>query len=152
MNEESRNNIRVLLVDDEVDFMETLVKRMKKRGLNVKGVKSGEEALAVLGEETFQVVVLDVKMPGMNGIEVLKIIKKRHPRAEVIMLTGHASLELAMQGMESGAYDYLMKPMDLDELIYKIEDAYESCLLRVRQAEVFGDVGREKTSSHKETK
>lgn len=133
------NAIRVLLVDDEVEFMETLVKRMKKRGLDVKGVKSGEEALDILARERPDVVVMDVKMPGMNGIEVLKIIKKEIEGIEVIMLTGHASLEMAMQGMESGAYDYLMKPMDLDELLYKIEDAYDSNMLKMRKAELEGD-------------
>lgn len=134
MKEDSKNSIQVLLVDDEIEFMQTLVKRMKKRGLNVQGVKSGEEALDALEENPAHVVVLDVKMPGMSGIEVLKAIKQRMPQIEVIMLTGHASLELAMQGMESGAYDYLMKPMDLDELLYKIEDAYESCLLKAQKA------------------
>lgn len=128
--------IRVLLVDDEVEFMETLVKRMRKRGLDVQGVKSGEEALDHLAGEQPDVVVMDVKMPGMNGIEVLKQIKKRWPMVEVIMLTGHASLELAMQGMESGAYDYLMKPMDLDELLYKIEDAYDSLKLKMVKGEL----------------
>lgn len=131
------NPIRVLLVDDEVEFMQTLVKRMSKRGLDVSGVKSGEEALEALesakadaGRAMPDVMVLDVKMPGMNGIEALKIIKTHYPEVEVIMLTGHASLELAMQGMEHGAYDYLMKPMDLDELLYKIEDAYGHKRLR----------------------
>ncbi len=134
MKEDFQDNIRVLLVDDEIEFMQTLVKRMKKRDLCVQGVKSGEEALDALEQGPPHVVVLDVKMPGMSGIEVLKAIKKRMPYMEVIMLTGHASLELAMQGMEYGAYDYLMKPMDLDELLYKIEDAYQSCLLKQRQA------------------
>lgn len=128
------NAIRVLLVDDEVEFMETLVKRMRKRGLDVQGVKSGEEALDLLDRERPDVVVMDVKMPGMSGIEVLKIVKRKWPLIEVIMLTGHASLELAMQGMESGAYDYLMKPMDLDELLYKIEDAYDSNRLKTEKA------------------
>jgi len=138
MSEERKKNIRVLLVDDEVEFVETLVKRMKKRGLDVHGVKSGEEAIEALEHSQPEVVVMDVKMPGMNGIEVLKIIKKLNPLVEVIMLTGHASLELAMQGMESGAYDYLMKPMDLDELLYKIEDAFDSHKLKLEQAEIEG--------------
>jgi DNA-binding NtrC family response regulator len=138
MSEERKKNIRVLLVDDEVEFVETLVKRMRKRGLDVHGVKSGEEAIEALEHSQPEVVVMDVKMPGMNGIEVLKIIKKLNPLVEVIMLTGHASLELAMQGMESGAYDYLMKPMDLDELLYKIEDAFDSHKLKLEQAEIEG--------------
>ncbi|WP_035105518.1 response regulator [Desulfohalovibrio reitneri] len=116
-------DIRVLIVDDEAEFVETLVKRLRKRKLDVAGAKGGEEALTVLEERPVDVAVVDVKMPDMNGLELLKIIKKRWPLTEVIMLTGHASLDLAMQGMESGAYDYLMKPMDLDELLYVIEDA-----------------------------
>ena len=126
-------SIRVLLVDDEVEFMETLVKRMRKRNLDVQGVKSGPEALAFLEDETVDVVILDVKMPEMNGIEVLKRIKDLYPLTEVIMLTGHASIEMAMKGMDSGAYDYLMKPMDLDELLYKIEDAYAHKALQMEK-------------------
>ena len=137
------DSIKVLLVDDEIEFMETLVKRMRKRGLDVQGVKSGEEALDLLAVEQPDVVVMDVKMPGMNGIEVLKLIKKQLPLVEVIMLTGHASLELAMQGMESGAYDYLMKPMDLDELLYKIEDAYENRRLKVAKEKFEGSEAKE---------
>lgn len=125
--------VRVLLVDDQVEFVETLVKRMTKRGLDIRGVSSGQEAFAVLDAEPVDVVILDVKMPDMDGIEVLKGIKRRHPDIEVIMLTGHASLELAMKGMKSGAYDYLMKPMDIDELLYKIEDAYNHKLLEAEK-------------------
>ncbi|MBI4774260.1 MAG: response regulator [Deltaproteobacteria bacterium] len=118
-------NIQVLLVDDEAEFMETLIKRMRKRNVDIAGVKSGEEALSALDRSPADVVVLDVRMPGMDGIETLKQIKKRHPLTEVIMLTGHANMEVAVQGMELGAFDYLMKPMDIDELLYKVEDAYK---------------------------
>lgn len=117
-------DMRVLLVDDQVEFVETLVKRMLRRGLDIRGVSSGQEAFSVLASQPVDVVILDVKMPEMDGIEVLKVIKRQHPGVEVIMLTGHASLEMAMKGMKNGAYDYLMKPMDIDELLYKIEDAY----------------------------
>ena len=120
----------MLLVDDEVEFLETLVKRMKKRGVHVSGAKSGEEALAFLSKNPVDVVVLDVKMPGMDGIETLRSIKKRHPLVEVIMLTGHASVEVAIQGMELGAFDYLMKPIDIDELLYKIQDACQKKALQ----------------------
>ena len=123
-------SIRLLRVDDEVDFLETLVKRLRTRGLDVRSAKSGGEALEELGKELPDVVILDVKMPDMSGIDVLGVIKKRYPMVEVIMLTGHASLEMAMRGMELGAYDYLMKPMDLDELLYKIEDAHGQKRLR----------------------
>ena len=116
---------KVLLVDDEVEFLETLVKRMKKRDLDVEGLNSSREALQRMDREPCDVLVLDVKMPGMDGIETLREIKKRHPLVEVIMLTGHADVEVAIQGMELGAFDYLMKPMDIDELLYKIQDAFK---------------------------
>lgn len=115
----------VLFVDDEVEFLETLLKRMKKRDLQVSGVKSGEEALEFLVQNPTDVVVLDVKMPGMDGIQALREIKKLHPLIEVVMLTGHASVEVAIQGMELGAFDYLMKPIDIDDLLYKVQDAYK---------------------------
>jgi len=113
----------VLLVDDEVEFLETLTKRMQKRNVNVTTAGNGEAALDLLDRDPVDVVVLDVKMPGMDGIETLRQMKKRHPLVEVIMLTGHANVEVAIQGMELGAFDYLMKPMDIDELLYKLEDA-----------------------------
>lgn len=115
----------VLFVDDEVDFLETLLKRMKKRQLNAVGVNSGEDALAYLKEHEVDIVVLDVRMPGMDGIEALRKIKKINPLLEVIMLTGHACLEIAREGMEVGAFDYLMKPINIDELLYKLQDAYK---------------------------
>ena len=117
------NTFNVLFVDDEVDFLETLMKRMRKRLVNVSGVKSGQEALEFLDRSKVDVVVLDVRMPGMDGIETLRVIKQRHPLVEVIMLTGHASLEVAKEGMELGAFDYLMKPINIDELLYKLQDA-----------------------------
>ncbi|MDI6775796.1 MAG: response regulator [Syntrophales bacterium] len=115
----------VLLVDDEREFLETLIKRLQKRKLKVRGVTSGEEALKILKEMSPDVVVLDVRMEGMDGIQTLREIKKASPLVEVIMLTGHANLEVAVEGMELGAFDYLMKPMDIDELLYKLEDAYK---------------------------
>ncbi|MFC1884106.1 response regulator [Thermodesulfobacteriota bacterium] len=117
--------IQVMLVDDEVEFLDTLTKRLRKRGVNITGVESGEEALQTLGHGQYDVVILDVRMPGLDGIEVLRVIKERYPLMEVIMLTGHANVEVAVQGMELGAFDYLMKPMDIDELLYKVEDAFK---------------------------
>jgi DNA-binding NtrC family response regulator len=114
----------VLFVDDEPDFLQTLLKRMRKRSVNASGVGSGEEALVHLAEFPADVVVLDVRMPGMGGIETLRAIKKKTPLTEVVMLTGHASLEVAREGMENGAFDYLMKPVDIDDLLYKIQDAF----------------------------
>ncbi|QCQ21510.1 response regulator [Desulfoglaeba alkanexedens] len=125
--------IRVLLVDDEAEFLETLVKRLKKRRVDVQGVRSGEEALDLIRRQPVDVVVLDVKMPGMDGIQTLKAIKSMNPLVEVIMLTGHASVEVAIQGMELGAFDYLMKPMDIDELLYKVQDAYKKKALQEKR-------------------
>jgi DNA-binding NtrC family response regulator len=126
---------RVLLVDDETEFLETLVKRLKKRKLDVTSAESGKEALTILLENPIDVVVLDVRMPDMDGLETLREIKKIRPSVEVIMLTGHANVEVAMQGMELGAFDYLMKPMDIDELLYKLQDAYKRKWCRKEDAE-----------------
>ena len=132
---------RVLLVDDEKDFLEVLIRRLKKRQVNVDGVSSGEEALQYLRVRPIDVVVLDVKMPGMDGITALQEIKKLDPLIEVIMLTGHASLEVALEGMRSGAFDYLMKPAEIDELLYKIEDAQRA---KAIQEEKIARLEREK--------
>jgi len=128
--------MKLLLVDDESDFRNTLLKRMQRRSVDVHGVDSGEAALSWLGEQSADVVILDVRMPGMDGIDTLRAIKTRHPLIEVIMLTGHASMEVAIEGMELGAFDYLMKPMDMDELLYKVEDAFKKKTIhegRIRQ-------------------
>jgi len=116
---------KVLLVDDEPEFLETLVKRLRKRKLEVFSASNGKEALDLLKATPLDVVVLDVRMPDMDGIQTLREIKKIRPGVEVIMLTGHANVEVAIQGMELGAFDYLMKPMDIDELLYKLQDAYK---------------------------
>ena len=116
---------RVLLVDDEVELIDRLLKRMKMRRVDVEGVNSGPDALALMDRKDFDVVVLDVRMPKMDGIETLREIKKRYPIVEVIMLTGHANVEVAIQGMELGAFDYLLKPIKIDQLLYKIQDAYK---------------------------
>ncbi len=118
-------NFNVLLVDDEPEFLETLVKRLTKRGLNIRTAKNGAEALVVVREKGIDVVVLDVRMPGIDGIQTLREIKRLDPLLEVIMLTGHASIEVAIEGMELGAFDYLMKPADIDELFYKLQDAFK---------------------------
>ena len=125
----------VLLVDDEKEFLDLLLERLKMRRVNVEGVYNGTEALALLGKKPKDVVVLDVRIPGMNGIETLKEIKKQHPLIEVIMLTGHADMEIAIQGMELGAFEYLLKPIEIDELLYKIEDAYKKKLLHEQKIE-----------------
>ena len=131
----------VLLVDDEVAFVETLVKRLSKRELRVEAVHSGQEALDHLagdGPARTDVVILDVKMPGMDGLEALSLIKEKHPMIEVIMLTGHATVESAIEGMKRGAYDYLMKPCEIDALVEKVSQAaakkreHESKILEAR--------------------
>ncbi|MFH0945177.1 MAG: response regulator [Planctomycetota bacterium] len=123
---------RVLLVDDEADFVAPLLKRMKKRQIDIAAVGSGEEALEFLRHEPVDVVVLDLKMPGMNGIETLREIKSRHPLVEVIMLTAHANVKDALEGMKCAAFDYLMKPIELEQLLYKIDDAFK--LKTIRQS------------------
>jgi DNA-binding NtrC family response regulator len=120
------NKAKLLLVDDEKGFLDALAKRLEKRELNVCAVYSGKNALSELeNNKSLEVVVLDVKMPGMDGIETLVEIKKRFPLVEVIMLTGHATVETAIDGMKLGAFDYLMKPCDIDALVGKVNDAVE---------------------------
>ena len=117
---------RALVVDDEEDFLETIVKRLNKRSIDTTGAKSGEEALELMKEKLFDVVILDIKMPGgMDGIEALKEMKKIQPRAEVLLLTGHASVETSIEGMKLGAFDYLLKPVKLEELLLKLAEAFE---------------------------
>lgn len=114
----------VLLVDDEVSFVETFSERLDMRNLETSKAFSGEEALQLLEtKKDIDVVILDVKMTGIDGIETLAEIKKRHPLVEVIMLSGHADVESAIDGMKQGAYDYLMKPCDMDQIITKVTDA-----------------------------
>ncbi|KPK21147.1 MAG: chemotaxis protein CheY [Nitrospira bacterium SG8_3] len=117
--------IKMMLVDDEERFLQTTRKLLLKKGYDVLTVTSGAEALEKLAVHNIHVVILDVKMPGMDGIAALKEIKRRHPMVEVIMLTGHATVESAVDGLKSGATDYLMKPTDIDQLIRKVEEAFE---------------------------
>jgi DNA-binding NtrC family response regulator len=118
------NIATVLLVDDEVPFVEAMTRRLTKRNLTVLAAFNGQESLASLGKNnSVDVVILDVKMPGMDGIETLREIKKAFPLVEVIMLTGHATVETAIEGMKVGAFDYLMKPCDIDQLMGKVQEA-----------------------------
>ena len=118
-------DINILLVDDEADFVETMVKRFGIRKMPIDSAKSGQEALSALATTEYDVIILDVRMPGMDGLETLKLIRERTPLTEVIMLTGHASLETGMQGMNMGAYDYVLKPADFDDLLDKVRKAAE---------------------------
>jgi two-component system OmpR family response regulator len=124
------DEFRVLLVDDEEDFRETLQKRLRNRKLQVDTAENGYKALELLQAKDFDVIVLDVKMPGLDGIDTLKEIKIKKPDVEVIMLTGHASVESGIQGMQLGAFDYVMKPVPLDELLDKMRQAYERKTMR----------------------
>jgi DNA-binding NtrC family response regulator len=114
----------VLLADDEVPFVKTITKRLSRRDLHITPTFSGQEALDTLEKDlSIEVVILDVKMPVMDGIEALKEIKRRYPLVEVIMLTAHATVETGIQGMKLGAFDYLMKPCDMDLLVSKVREA-----------------------------
>ena len=128
------DKFKVMIVDDEIDFLETIVKRLKTRGIDVAGVESGYKALEVLDDSSPDVIILDVKMPGMDGIETLREIKKKKPLTEVIMLTGHASVESGIQGMQLGAFDYVMKPVALDELLEKVRQAYDRKVIQEGKA------------------
>jgi DNA-binding NtrC family response regulator len=113
-----------MLVDDEAPFVETMTKRLGKRDLNVISAFSGQEALEILDyQRNVDVVILDVKMPGMDGIETLRNMKSAYPLIEVVMLTAHATVESAIEGMKFGAFDYLMKPCDMEQLMDKVNEA-----------------------------
>jgi DNA-binding NtrC family response regulator len=125
--------IRVLLVDDEVSFVEYLGKRLSTRGMEVSTVHSGEQAIEAIKLAEHDVVVLDVRMPGLDGVETLREIKQLRPGLQVIMLTGHASIESGVEGMKLGAFDYLVKPCDIEVLTKAITEAYAQ---RLRSREV----------------
>jgi two-component system, NtrC family, sensor kinase len=117
------NDMNVLLVDDEKHFREILVKRLNQRGMIALQASDGEEALRILEDKPVNVIVMDVKMPKMNGIETLRHVKERYPATEVIMLTGHASTRDGVDGIKSGAFDYLTKPIEFEQLLRKIRQA-----------------------------
>jgi DNA-binding NtrC family response regulator len=116
---------KILLVDDEVVFTTNMSKLLTNRGYRVTAVNSGDSAIQALEKETFDVVVLDLKMPGMDGITTLKEIKKLGLFTETLILTGHGSIDTALEAIKLGAYDYLTKPCEIDELVNKIEGAWE---------------------------
>jgi len=118
--------IRILFIDDEVGFVDVVAKRMVKRGMDVTKTNSGAQALQALRKNDFDVVILDLKMEDMDGIEVLKILKRMAPDLEVIMLTGHGSEKAAKEGIQFGAADYLTKPCDFEELMDKIKEVYST--------------------------
>ncbi len=138
-------NIKLLLVDDEREFIDTLAERLTLRNFTVSTACSGKEALALFSDNTFDVVILDIMMPGISGIDVLRQIHDLVPLTQVIMLTGHATVKNAIEGMKQGAYDFLLKPTDTDLLISKINEAYEIKKQhdeRIRKAEVNSIINR----------
>jgi two-component system response regulator CpxR len=132
-------SVKVLLVDDEEQFVEMLAQRLEARGLVVSSAFNGDDAVKHIQEQPVDVVVLDVLMPGKTGPDTLREIKQLRPITEVIMLTGNATVETAIEGMRLGAYDYLMKPTETEDLVDKIIRAYRRKSEqeeRIRQAEV----------------
>lgn len=117
--------LSVLLVDDKEEFVAALAERLILHGMDVETANSGQDALGILKEKTIDVVVLDVIMPGMGGLEILGRIKNTHPHIQVILLTGHGSTKEGIEGMRLGAFDFLMKPVDLEELIAKIKTSIQ---------------------------
>lgn len=117
------NTIRLLLVDDEQDFLTYTSRRFERRKVDVFTADSGRKALEMMAENSFDVVVLDIKMPGMDGLTVLERIREIAPDCKVLLLTGHASSEAALQGMALGAFEYLLKPVQFDELFFKVMEA-----------------------------
>ncbi|MBQ7608456.1 MAG: response regulator [Desulfovibrionaceae bacterium] len=123
--------MRALIVDDEVEFLELMEKRLSRRGIEVVTASDGKKALealtSALGEgKVFSVVVMDVRMPGMDGLETLRHMKEQAPAIPVILLTGHAAVGVAMEGLELGAFDYMLKPVPIAELIVKMEEAVQA--------------------------
>jgi len=110
-------DMALLLVDDELDFLEPLCTRLSRRGVTCTVAGSGDEALGLAAASAFDCAVVDVKMPGMDGLELLRRLRRNYPALPVVLLTGHASVELGVEGMGLGAFDYLLKPIDLDELL-----------------------------------
>ena len=127
---------KVLLVDDEKDFLESMSERMRLRGMDVTTASSAKEALAFIESDVFDAVILDFQLPEMDGMAVLKKIKTRHPEAQIILLTGHASLERGVEAIKIGASDYLEKPADMEALSKKIKEAKTEKMLIVQKQQL----------------
>lgn len=130
MEEHKKRRARVLLVDDEVAFTRNMSKILSRRGYEVSSFNDGETAVKAIEDEEYDVVILDLRMPGMSGMAVLKVMKRKRPLTEIIILTGHGSVESGMQGMALGAFDYAMKPIQVSELQEKIDEAFERRMMR----------------------
>ncbi|HGY12521.1 MAG: response regulator [Deltaproteobacteria bacterium] len=122
------DNIKVLLIDDEIEFVETLAERLELRGYTSKIAQDGESGISMIANESFDVVILDLMMPGLSGLDTLRQIKEIDKALPVIMLTGHGSTKDGMEGMRMGAVDFLMKPLDINELLEKIKLALNESL------------------------
>nr|WP_321466596.1 response regulator [uncultured Desulfobulbus sp.] len=130
---EKEMEAKVLLVDDEQDFLETLSSRLEMRGLKVSAVTSGEQAIVEASEQDYDAIVVDLAMPGIDGLETLKRIKADNPNAEIIMLTGQASVQSGVEAMKLGAGDFLQKPVELSELLSKIGEAKHKKMLVLQE-------------------
>ena len=115
--------VKVLLVDDEIEVTKILSKRLGRRGYECQTAANGQEAVDAMRQFPFGIVIMDVKMPVMDGMTALQLIHAQWPKTQIILLSGHADMQLAVQAMTEGAFGYLMKPVDIDELLFKIEDA-----------------------------
>ena len=115
--------MRVLIIDDEDQFVDAVVERLRLRGFEANGVTSGQDAMELLHQRSYDVVLLDVKMPGLGGLEVIRKVKEKWPDLQVVMLTGHGSTQDAEEGMQLGAFKYVMKPVKIDDLISIIHEA-----------------------------
>ena len=124
---------KVLIIDDEVQFLENLAERMTVRGMDVSTAQDTNNALEVVDSQEFDAIVLDLQMPGMNGIEMLKHIKEKHPDMQVILLTGHATLEAGVEAMKLGAMDFMEKPADINSLTEKIKKAQAKKMVLVEK-------------------
>ena len=126
-------NINLLFVDDEVDFLNSMTKRLEVRGFNVIAVDRGEKAIQAAKDHPVDIVLLDLKMPGLGGEETLKVLKDEHKWMEVVILTGHGSVDSAVEMTKSGAYQYLQKPCELDQLLEVLKDAYKKRIMNKKQ-------------------
>jgi DNA-binding NtrC family response regulator len=124
---------KVLLVDDEVDFLDTLSERMRNRGMEVSTSSSGKEALKKVEQESYDVIILDLMMPEVDGLDALRILKEKKPDLQVILLTGHATVEKGIEAMKLGAMDFLEKPADINQLTEKIKKAQAKKMLLVEK-------------------
>ncbi len=124
------DKIRLLIVDDEVQFLDSIARRLEMRGFDVTKAYNGQEAVEAARRSKFDLALLDLKMPGMDGKQVLEILKKEHKHLEIIILTGHGSLDSAVECTKLGAYGYLPKPYELDKLLESLRDAYQARLTK----------------------